>query len=58
MARFTISFLLAAALTCAGIAVVYVAFIEHSFAKLGIGAIAIGLGVVWFWAIIDEWRTK
>ena len=58
MARLTLSFFLAAALTCAGIAVGDVAFIDHSLAKFGIGGLAIGLGVVWLWAIIDEWRTK
>ena len=58
MARLTLSFFPCSSLTCAGIAVDYVAFIDHSLAKFGIGGLAIGLGVVWLWAIIDEWRTK
>jgi|APPan5920702856_1055754.scaffolds.fasta_scaffold400064_1 hypothetical protein len=56
MVRLSLSFVLAAGLILAGAALQAVAITDVSPLKFSVSVLAIGLGLVWLWAIIKEWR--
>jgi len=56
MVRLLLSFLLAAALTLAGVAIEYRAIMTDAPLKFGVALIAGGLGLVWLWSIGRETR--
>ena len=56
MVRLLLSFVLAAALTLAGVAIEYRAITTDSPLKFGVALIASGLGVVWLWSTAMETR--
>ena len=56
MVRLSLSFVLAAGLILAGAALQAVAITDVSPLKFSVKVLAIGLGLVWLWAIIKEWR--
>lgn len=58
MVRISIAFALAAAFTLAGLAVEFDAFLDRSPIRFVVGGIAIVLGLVWLWNLVQEWRTK
>jgi hypothetical protein len=58
MVRLSIALALAAALTLAGVAVEFAAYLDRSPVQFLVGAIATTAGLIWIWAVVNEWRTK
>jgi hypothetical protein len=58
MVRLSLSSVLAAGLILAGAALQAVAITDTSPLKFSVSVLAIGLGLVWLWAIIKEWRKR
>jgi hypothetical protein len=53
-----LSLVLAVLLTLAGAAIAYDAITQHDIIPLVGSALATGLGLVWFRAVIKEWQSK
>jgi hypothetical protein len=58
MVRLSISLVLAAALTLAGVALAYQAFTRTVPFEFVVSGFAISAGLVWLWAVVKEWRAK
>jgi hypothetical protein len=58
MVRLSISLVLAAALTLAGVALACQAFTRTVPFEFVVSGFAIVAGLTWLWALIKEWRAK
>jgi hypothetical protein len=58
MVRLSISLVLAAALTLAGVALACQAFTRTVPFEFVVSGFAIAAGLTWLWAVIKEWRAK
>ena len=58
MVRLSISLVLAASLTLAGVALAYQAFTRTVPFEFVVSGFAIAAGLTWLWSVIKEWRAK
>jgi hypothetical protein len=57
MVRLSISFVLAAGLTLAGLLLEYDALMHNAPFEFVVSMLAMAAGLVWLWAVVKEWRT-